>query len=45
MTDQQAAIDGPTGRPSLGLDAITAAWRFRLEPDAIKQDRIVLSSH
>jgi hypothetical protein len=30
MIDQQATIDGPTGRTSLGLGAITSAWRFRL---------------
>src|ERR1700722_14617759 len=30
MIDQPATIDGPTGRASSGLDAGTAAWRFRL---------------
>jgi hypothetical protein len=30
MIDQQAAIDRPRGRASFGLDAVTAAWRFRL---------------
>jgi hypothetical protein len=30
MIDQQAAIDAPSGRASFGLDAVTAAWRFRL---------------
>src|ERR1700681_1396018 len=30
MIDQQAAIDGPAGRASVGLDAMAGAWRFRL---------------
>jgi hypothetical protein len=30
MIDQQAAIDGPAGRASVGLDAVAGAWRFRL---------------
>ena len=30
MIDQQAAIDGPAGRASVGLDAAAGAWRFRL---------------
>jgi hypothetical protein len=30
MIDQHATIDGPTGRTSFSLGAITSAWRFRL---------------
>jgi hypothetical protein len=30
MIDQLATIDGPTGRASFGLDAVAAAWRFRI---------------
>ena len=30
MIDQQATIDGPTGRTSFSLGAITSPWRFRL---------------
>lgn len=30
MIDRQATIDGPMGRTSFGLGAITSTWRFRL---------------
>ena len=30
MIDRQSTIDGPTGRTSFRLGAITSAWRFRL---------------
>jgi hypothetical protein len=45
MTAQQATIGGPGAQVSFGLGAIAAAWRFRPEHDAIKQDRSVLSSY